>query len=99
MRHSLCVLRRYRFRFVLVTLAVAAVLARATDKPVFRSNEKAAFADERTVNFVRPGLAVRINSAEIGADGVINTVFTLTDPRGMPLDREGISTPGAISLS
>ena len=99
MRHWLCVLRRYRSRFVLVTLAAAAVLASAGDKPVFRSNEKAAFADERTVNFVRPGLAVRINSAEMSADGVINTVFTITDPRGMPLDREGITTPGAIALS
>ena len=62
MRHWLCVLRRYRSRLVLVTLAAAAVLASAGDKPVFRRRQKAAFADERTVNFVRPGLAVRINS-------------------------------------
>ena len=35
----------------------------------------------------------------MSADGVINTVFTMSDPRGMPLDREGITTPGAIALS
>lgn len=48
---------------------------------------------------MRPGLGIRVNSAEIGADGTISAVFTLADPRGVPLDREGIATPGNIALS
>ena len=80
-------------------LAVAVALAGATDKPLFRPNEKAAFADPRTISFVRPGLSVRVNSAEIAADGTISVLFSLSDPRGLPLDREGITTPGTVALS
>jgi len=51
------------------------------------------------VAFVRPGLVVKITSAEIAPDGTISTVFSLTDPKGLPLDRLGVSTPGAVSLN
>ena len=40
-----------------------------------------------------------IQSAQIASDGTISTVFTITDPKGVPLDREGIVTPGAVSTS
>jgi hypothetical protein len=93
------VLRRYRSRVLLALIAVVAVVAGATDKSPFRPNEKAAFADPHTISFVRPGLTVRVDSAEISADGTISVVFTLADPRGLPLDREGISTPGSVALS
>lgn len=88
---------RYR-KLVLVVVTALAVVASA-DKPPFKANEKAAFADERTVNFVRPGLSIKVNSAEIGADGAITVLFTLSDPRGLPLDREGITTPGPVAVS
>ena len=40
-----------------------------------------------------------IQSAQIASDGTISTVFTIADPNGVPLDREGIVTPGAVSTS
>src|SRR5262249_21719842 len=49
--------------------------------------------------FVRPGLLVKITSAQIAPDGTISTVFSLTDPEGLPLDRTGVTTPGAVSLN
>jgi OmcA/MtrC family decaheme c-type cytochrome len=99
MKRWLSILWQYRSRLGAGVLAAAAVIATAADKPLFRPNEKAAFADPRTISFVRPGLNVAINSAEIAADGTISVLFSLTDPRGLPLDREGIATPGVVALS
>ncbi len=65
----------------------------------FRQSEKAFFADEKTLSFVRPGLVVRVTSAAIAADGTITADIRVTDPRGLALDRDGNLTPGAISLS
>ena len=89
----------FTWRFGAAVSIAAVVIASATDKSPFRPNEKAAFADQRTINFVRPGLGVRVNAAEIAADGTISVAFTLADPRGQPLDREGNTTPGTIALS
>src|ERR1051326_6161794 len=73
-------------------------LAGAT-RPPFNKTQKAFYADPKLVAFVRPGLLIKIVSAEITPDGVISVNFALTDPAGVPLDRSGVSTPGAISLN
>lgn len=75
-----------------------AALVSAPSNP-FRPTEKAFFADERLVNFVRPGLQFRITRAEIAADGTVRVLFRITDPRGLGLDREGITTPGNVNVS
>jgi len=82
--------------FVLVT--GAATLISATKSP-YVEGEKAYYADPNLVNFVRPGLVIRILSAEIATDGTMRARVRFTDPRGLPLDREGITTPGTISAS
>ncbi len=66
---------------------------------LFRKTEKASYASERTVNFVRPGLRIQVARVEAAADGTVRAVFQLSDPRGLPLDREGIVTPGVIGTS
>jgi OmcA/MtrC family decaheme c-type cytochrome len=65
----------------------------------FNKHEKAYYADPATINFVRPGLVITVNNASVASDGTIATTFTVTDPQGLPLDRTGVTTPGAISLS
>jgi OmcA/MtrC family decaheme c-type cytochrome len=65
----------------------------------YTSHSKAAYASKDVVAFVRPGLAVKVLSAEIAADGTISATFSVADPKGLPLDRLGVNTPGAISLS
>ena len=84
--------------FLLVTLAGAVLLTSATTS-TFSPHDKAFYASEKDVNFVRPGLQARILSAEIAQDGTIKARVRFTDPQGLPLDREGITTPGAISGS
>ena len=56
-------------------------------------------ADEKLISFVRPGLLVTVMGASIAADGTITADVKVTDPRGLALDREGITTPGVVALS
>ena len=89
-------------RHVRRTAALAAVVAltltAAGNRHQYSPQEKAAYADAATVQFVHPGLVITINSAQIAQDGTITTVYTLTDPNGLPLDAAGITTPGTVTL-
>jgi OmcA/MtrC family decaheme c-type cytochrome len=80
-------------------LAVAVAGGNPDRHRPFTPRDRAFFADDLTVQFVRPGLTVVVQSAAIAANGTISVNFTLTDPQGLALDRNGISTPGSISLS
>lgn len=88
---------------IIAGMATAAVLlggaSAANRKHLFSSREKGFFADDRTLNFVRPGLTLKVTAASIAADGTISATVHITDPQGIPLDRDGINTPGAVSLS
>ncbi len=88
-------------RILLATTAVVtlAVSLTSATRSGFTTRNKAYYADSATVAFVRPGLVIKVTSAEVAADGAISAVFTITDPQGAPLEREGITTPGAVALS
>jgi OmcA/MtrC family decaheme c-type cytochrome len=77
---------------------VAAGLTSAPRRP-YTPHEKAFFADDATVEFVRPGLTITVNSAAISPNGAITVTYSLTDPNGLPLDSAGVTTPGLITLS
>ena len=66
----------------------------ATKKPLL-PREKAFYARKPWSHFVRPGLAIKIDSAQIAADGTISVTYSVTDPEGLPLDITGVTTPGA----
>ena len=87
-----------QWRVVGIVALIAASLASAPRRP-YSTHEKAFFANDQTVQFVRPGLVIKVNSAQIAADGTISAVYTVTDPAGLPLDSAGVTTPGTISLS
>src|SRR5713101_2578746 len=87
-----------QFAPAIALLAGSALLISAS-KPAFSPHEKAYYASASAVNFVRPGLVVKILSANIAADGTIQASFRITDPQGLPLDRLGVDTPGAVSTS
>ena len=87
-----------RLSVAFVLVVSAAVLLSSSDKPAFTAADKAFYADQNLVDFVRPGLVLKIISGEVAADGAMKVRFKLTDPKGLPLDREGITTPGAVSV-
>src|ERR1035441_9916636 len=86
--------RKLFFSSVIASFAILMPLAaQRTLNPGYTKHEKAAYLAEDLVNFIRPGVIVKIGSAAI-AKGV-----TITDPKGMALDRLGVSTPGPVSMS
>lgn len=80
-------------------LLVGALALTSAPGPVFTARDKAFYADENLINFVRPGLQILIEAASIETDGTIKVRYKLADPRGLGLDRLGITTPGTISTS
>ena len=86
------------WRLGAIALLIGISLSSAPRRP-YSIHEKAYYADPAVVEFVRPGLTITVNSAQIASDGTITTVYTVTDPNGLPLDETGVTTPGTISLS
>jgi len=68
-------------------------------RKAYSPHEKASYAPEAVVAFVRPGLLIHINSAQITGDGTIIANYSITDPQGLPLDIAGVNVPGPVSLS
>ena len=78
---------------------ILTLILNGAGQQLYRRDQKAYYAEPKLVAFVRPGLAIKIASAAIAQDGTISVTFTVTDSHGTPLDRTGIATPGAVSLS
>ncbi|MCX6629339.1 MAG: OmcA/MtrC family decaheme c-type cytochrome [Candidatus Solibacter sp.] len=93
--------RKFFFGAAIVLLAVLLIPLAAQKAPNagYSVHEKAAYLDQNLVNYVRPGVKVKIVSAAIAKDGTITARVNIADPKGIPLDRDGIATPGAVSMS
>lgn len=78
---------------------LAFCLTGQTAKNKFSPRDKAFYADPALVEYVSPGLSIKINSASIASSGAITVNYTLSDPNGLPLDATGQTTPGAISVT
>src|SRR5664280_2005183 len=75
-----------RYALALVVITGSVVLISAPKKTTFTPHDKAYYASEATVNFVRPGLTFKIVSATIAQDGTISVDYKVADPNGLPLD-------------
>ena len=90
-------MRKFRFqgRAAAIAVAITLSLASGQKKSVYSPREKAFYADASAVQFVRPGLTFKITSAQVATDGTVTATISITDPAGLPLDRTGLTTPGA----
>jgi OmcA/MtrC family decaheme c-type cytochrome len=89
-----------RYALALTVVIVGSVALKSEPKKtLFTPRDKAYYASDATVNFVRPGLNFTIVSSKIAQDGTISVDYKVTDPKGLPLDTAGITTPGAVSVS
>jgi hypothetical protein len=86
-------------RSAALVAVIALSLTGATRKHQYSPREIASYADAATVDFVRPGLVFKITGAQIASDGTIAVTISIADPQGLPLDRAGVTTPGAVSIS
>lgn len=98
MRMSSSIFKVSRIILVLLLVAGSVALVGSSQKP-YSIHEKAYYADQALVQFVRPGLTITVNSAQVTSAGAISVTYTITDPMGLPLDRAGVTTPGVVSLS
>jgi OmcA/MtrC family decaheme c-type cytochrome len=90
----------FRYGLILAVVAGAAVLSSAErNHNGLTPRQKAFYANDSTINFVRPGLTITIVTAKIDASGTATVDFKITDPKGLGLDRLGVTTPGAVSTS
>jgi OmcA/MtrC family decaheme c-type cytochrome len=84
---------------LLAGLLLASFYLVSADGPEYTTDQKAYYADAAQVAFVRPGLVFKIVSATIASDGTVQVRYTISDPKGLPLDRNGVYTPGVVSRS
>jgi OmcA/MtrC family decaheme c-type cytochrome len=54
--------------------------------------------DQNAMSFIRPGITVKVVSAAVAKDGTITARVKIADPKGAPLDMNGVTTPGAVTL-
>jgi OmcA/MtrC family decaheme c-type cytochrome len=85
--------------FAIGSVVVVAAALSADRPQAFKPTEKAFYLDQTQLNFIRPGLVFTITKAEIAADGTVKAYLKVTDPKGAGLDRLGVVTPGAVSIS
>ena len=65
----------------------------------YTSKDREYYLSPEDALFIRPGLVMTITDVVIPSDRKAEVTFTLADPAGLPLDRDGIVTPGTVSTS
>jgi len=85
--------------FLIITVLVGAICLQSEGSYTFSTHDKAFYTSANVINFVRPGLVFKVASAQIAQDGTITARVLVTDPQGIPLDKDGINSPGAVSIS
>ncbi len=83
---------------LIVTVLAGALSMQSEESYSFSKHEKAFYASANVINFVRPGLVFKVTSAQIAKDGTITARVLITDPKSVPLDMDGIYTPGKITI-
>ena len=83
----------------LLLIPLIGLMAVPPPKKSSLAGQSKASLDESQANFIRPGIIVKILSAGIAKDGTITARVKITDPKGALLDRDGIITPGPVSMS
>jgi hypothetical protein len=85
----------------LALLCVAGGLAAKSttvDGGHYTAKDKEFYLSPEQLLFIRPGLAIDIQSVVIPADRQLEVTYSLKDPGDMPLDIDGIYTPGAVDM-
>ncbi len=78
----------------------AGLLAKSatTDGNNYTAADKEYYLTADEIYFIRPGLDIDVVSVEIPSDMSPLVTFSLKDPGGLPLDIDGIYTPGPVDM-
>jgi OmcA/MtrC family decaheme c-type cytochrome len=93
---------RLRYRLALVAALAVGIFLPITvareEKQVYSRLQKEFYLEEHQLAFIRPGLKIEIQKAEVTGD-TAKVTFRISDDKGQPLDRDGIQTPGVVALN
>ncbi len=71
----------------------------AVDNGYYTTKDREFYLTADQILFIRPGLELEILEVVIPSDRQLEVTFKLTDPAGLGLDRDGVTTPGPVSTS
>lgn len=77
---------------------LALAKSEGSDRGGFTAADNEYYLPEDVYFFFRPGVEFELIDFEIPSDRLPLVTFSLKDPEGMPLDREGVFTPGDIDV-
>jgi len=80
------------------TVAIALPIIAQVRPTAAARRPKLAEMSQAQINYIRPGVKVKVVSAGIAKDGTITARVKVTDPKDVPLDMNGVTTPGPITL-
>ncbi len=81
----------------LALLALTAVAARYDVIQHYTPWDKEFYLTRAQLQFIRPGLQLKILGVQIPSDFRPVVTFSIADPKGLPLDRDGVFTPGPVT--
>ena len=68
------------------------------DDGYYTTKDKEFYLTTEQLLFIRPGLDIEIVDVVIPADMQPEVTYTISDPAGLPLDHDGVATPGAVDM-
>ncbi|MGE5235405.1 MAG: OmcA/MtrC family decaheme c-type cytochrome [Acidobacteriota bacterium] len=74
-------------------------LQRAHAPVQFTAQQTEFYLTAEQIAYIRPGLNITVNSVTVAADGKVVADISFADDGGQPLDRQGVLTPGPLSIS
>jgi OmcA/MtrC family decaheme c-type cytochrome len=90
----------YQILTVACLLVVLVGLSAATLTQLnFSKFDKRYYLTDQQIAFIRPGLKLEVLDVSIATDRTVSVTYKVTDPKGLPLDRTGVYTPGVIGAS
>jgi hypothetical protein len=90
----------YQILTVAFLLVILVGLSAATINQLgFSKFDKRAYLTDQQIAFIRPGLVLEVQNVTVGADRAVSVTYKITDPKGLPLDRDGVFTPGPVTGS
>jgi hypothetical protein len=92
--------KKHHIRRVAVSLSLGIVLigvCAATLQPLaYGSFDSKYYLTQQQIAFVRPGLELTAHEITATEDGSVSVTFHRADDRGLPLDLDGVFTPGPV---
>jgi len=75
-----------------------AAKSEAADGGFYTTKDKEFYLTPEQLIYIRPGLDIDILDVVLPADMQLEVTYTIKDPAGLPLNHDGIATPGAVDM-